>query len=200
MAMGPRPERRRVIDATSVTEKADDMVCVGVVTGAHGVRGEVRIKAFTEDPAAVAAYGPVRDDAGQPLRLTLTGASSDRVLARIKGIGDRTAAEALKGRRLFVPRSALPAVGADEFYHVDLVGLAADLAITEDTGGETRRLGTVRAVHDHGGGASLEVVTADGGDVLVPFTRAAVPVVDLAAGRVVIAALPGLFDDTAADT
>ncbi len=171
------------------------MVCVGVVTGAHGVRGEIRIKAFTGDPAAVAAYGPVLDDTGAPLRLSLTGASRDRVLARVTGIGDRTAAEALKGRRLYVPRAALPAVDEDEFYHVDLVGLAADLAITGDAGGDTRRLGVVRAVHDHGGGASLEVVTADGGDVLVPFTRAAVPVVDLAAGRVVIAALPGLFDD-----
>lgn len=170
------------------------MVCVGVVTGAHGVRGQIRVRSFTSNPADVAAYGPVRDTDGTPLTLTVTGESRGQMLARVTGVDDRTTAESLKGRRLYVPRAALPPTDEDEYYHTDLVGLRVEhMGAAEGVGP-----GTVTAVHDHGAGAVLEV--SDGGtSILVPFTYDAVPVVDLAGGRIVVAPLPGLFGDSGKD-
>jgi 16S rRNA processing protein RimM len=164
------------------------MLCLGVIGGARGLRGEVRISSYTADPADVAAYGPLYDDAGAaPLRIRITGRSRNQVVARVDGVDDRTAAEALKGRRLWVPRDALPEPAADEFYHADLVGLRAD-RIDGDS------LGIVRAVHDFGAGDVLEIVGDTGDIVMVPFTRAAVPEVDPAAGRLVVDPPPGLLD------
>ena len=159
-------------------------ICVGMITAAHGVRGLVRIKPFTADPAAVTAYGPVGDEAGRrQFALTLLNRHKDQWLARIDGIDDRNAAEALRGTGLFVDRAALPPPeDDDEFYHADLIGLAA---VSPDG----RRLGRVRAVHDFGAGDLLELVTEAGGIVTVPFTRAAVPEIDIAAGRVVVVPL-----------
>ncbi|MCP5366184.1 MAG: ribosome maturation factor RimM [Hyphomicrobiales bacterium] len=172
------------------------LVCLGVVTGARGLRGEVRIKSFTAAPADIGAYGPLRDAAGgRAFRVKVVGEAKGVVVARIDGIGDRDAAEALKGTRLYLARQALPAPEEDEFYHVDLVGLRADLA-----GGGT--LGTVRAVDDFGAGAVLEVAGGGPGSVIrgtvmVPFTRAVVPVVDIAGGRVVVDPPPGLLEPAA---
>ena len=124
-----------------------------MVTGAHGVRGQVRIKAFTEAPEDLAAYGPLSDeDGGRQYRITVTGRSKDQLLARVAGVADRDAAAALKGTRLYVPRSALPAPQDEEtFYHVDLIGLLA-----EDVAG--RPLGRVVAVQDFGAGAIVRGV------------------------------------------
>jgi 16S rRNA processing protein RimM len=163
-------------------------ICVGVVTGAQGVRGAVRIKSFTARPEDVAAYGPVADEAGErQFALRAVGRAKGVVIATIAGIGDRDAAAALKGTRLYVERSALPAPGEEEYYHADLLGLAAVLR-------DGTRLGTVRAVHDFGAGDSLEVARTGGGTVLVPFPRAAVPVVDVAGGWVVIDPPEGLLE------
>ena len=156
-----------------------------MVTGAHGVRGQVRIKAFTEAPEDLAAYGPLSDeDGGRQYRITVTGRSKDQLLARVAGVADRDAAAALKGTRLYVPRSVLPAPQDEEtFYHVDLIGLLA-----EDVAG--RPLGRVVAVQDFGAGAMLEVAPDGGATGYFPFTRAVVPEVDIAGGRLVID-LPG---------
>ncbi|HJN22465.1 MAG TPA: ribosome maturation factor RimM [Rhodospirillales bacterium] len=163
------------------------MVCLGVVSGARGLKGDVRIKSFTANPGDIGAYGPVCDETGERLfNLRVTGRAKDQVIARLKGIDDRDAALALKGLKLHVPRGALPEPESGEYYHADLVGLRADLV-----GGGT--LGRVRAVHDFGGGASLEIGGGPLGTVMAPFTRAAVPEVDLAGGRLVIAPLPGLL-------
>jgi len=163
-------------------------VCVGIITGAQGVRGAVRIKSFTSVPQDVAAYGPVADEAGErSFALRAVGTAKGVVVATIAGIADRDAAERLKGVRLYVARDRLPAPGEEEYYHADLIGLAAVLA-------DGTPLGRVRAVHQYGAGDSLEVARESGGTVLVPFTRAAVPAIDLAAGRLVIDPPEGLLD------
>lgn len=155
-------------------------VCLGVVVGAHGVRGQVRIRPFTEVPEDVAAYGPVEDESGsRRFRLRTIGRSKGAVIAAAEGITDRDAAEALRGTRLYVPREALPAIEEEElYYHADLIGLAV-----EDRQGQ--RLGTVAAVHDFGAGDVLELEGPKGEPVLLPFTRRVVPVVDLEAGRLI---------------
>jgi 16S rRNA processing protein RimM len=166
-------------------------VCLGVITGARGLRGDVWVKSFTADPADVGSYGPLSDAAGErTFRLRVVEPGGDRVLARIDGIADRTAAERLKGTELYVSRAALPPAGDDEFYYTDLIGLAARILAPD---GVVQDEGVVRAVHDFGGGSVLEVDAPVLGSLLVPFTRAAVPEVDVAGGRVVVALLPGLL-------
>jgi 16S rRNA processing protein RimM len=173
------------------------MICVGVITGAHGIRGHVRIKSFTTEPDDVAGYGVLYDAAGgSPLRLTVSGHSGAQLIARIAGVDDRSAAEALKGRELFVPRSALPPPDDDEFYYADLVGMRAELADGEH---QREAIGTVAAVHDFGGGDVIEVETERGATIMVPFTRDAVPEVHVAEGRLVIARLAGLLDAESTD-
>jgi len=156
-------------------------VCLGVVVGAHGVRGLVRIKSFTEAPGDIAAYGPLSDEAGaRSFAVRVTGEAKGAILAAIAGVADRDAAEALKGTRLYVDRAALPVpVDAEEFYHADLIGLMA-----EDRAG--RALGRVVAVHNFGAGDLLEIAPEGGQSLLLPFTKAAVPEVDLAGGRLVV--------------
>lgn len=162
-------------------------VCVGVVTGAHGVRGAVRIKSFTAEPKDVAAYGPVEDETGRRrFTIELIGAAKGVMLAKLSDTADRDAAEALRGLRLYLPREALPPPDEDEYYHADLIGL--DALLRDGT-----VLGQVRSVHDFGAGDTLEIARAEGQPVMVPFTRAVVPDVDLAAGRLVIDPPPGLL-------
>ncbi len=159
----------------------DERVCLGAIIGAHGVKGTVRIKSFTEDPENVAAYGAVSDEAGaRSFTLLPIGSSRGAILARIEGIDGRAAAEALAGTRLYVPRSALPAPDDEEYYHADLLGLRA---VTSD--GEA--LGSVKSVHAIGETDVLEIDRgAELPSLLIPFTRADVPEVDLKAGRVVV--------------
>ena len=167
-------------------------VCVGAIGGARGLKGEVWVRSFTAAPEDVAAYGVLSDAAGKrQFTLKVVGRGAGGVIARIAGIGDRAAAEALKGIELFVERAALPPPADDEFYFADLIGLTAERA--DPAGQAGHRLGWVEDVHDFGAGAVLEVRLAAGGAAMVPFTRAAVPSVDLAAGRVLIAPLPGLL-------
>jgi 16S rRNA processing protein RimM len=171
------------------TSPREKRICVGVITGAQGVRGAVRIKSFTAVPEDVASYGPVEDEAGERrFALQLVGHAKGVVIGKIPEIGDRDAAEAMKGVRLYVKRSALPAADEDEYYHADLIGLAAVLR-------DGTALGTVRAVHEYGAGDSLEVAPEGGRSVMVPFNRTVVPVVDLAAGRLVIDPPDGLLDN-----
>lgn len=167
---------------------SDKRVCVGVVAGAHGVRGAVRIKSFTAEPKDVAGYGPLEDEGGgQHFTLRLVGAAKGVVIGWLSGVTDRDHAEALRGLTLYLPRDALPPTEAEEFYHADLIGLEAVL-------GDGTPLGQVKAVHDFGAGDTLEITRSEGPPAMVPFTRAVVPVVDLDAGRLVVAPPPGLLD------
>jgi 16S rRNA processing protein RimM len=159
---------------------APDLVCVAAVAGAHGVRGALRLRCFTADPAGVAAYGPVRDRHGRELfELTVTGLAKDGVIATASGIATREQAEALRGTELFVPRQSLPEPGEGEFYYADLIGLP----VVDSTGADR---GKVASVANHGAGDVLEIVDTAGRSLLLPFTRAAVPEIDLARGRIVI--------------
>jgi 16S rRNA processing protein RimM len=156
-------------------------VCVGQFAGAHGVRGLVKLRSFTEDPEAVASYGPLSDEDGRRrFRVALTGSAKDAFLARVEGVSTREAAEALNGLRLYVERSALPDTeDEDEFYHADLIGLRAELA-------DGTPFGTVKAIYDFGAGDVLEIRTVAGILDLLPFTQACVPTVDVAGGRIVV--------------
>lgn len=176
-------------------------MCVGVIAGVRGLKGEVWVKSFTADPGDISAYGPVwNQSGGRQYRLEVVGQAKGRIVARIEGITDRTAAEALKGEKLFVPRDALPPPEEEEFYHADLIGLKAVLAgaegHSEQDGGD---LGRVRAVHEFGAGPVIEIQGPVYGAHMVPFTREAVPVVDLAAGRLVIAPIAGLIEQVPDD-
>ena len=166
-------------------------VCVGIVTGPHGVGGAVRIKSFTQQPEDIAAYGQLADETGaRRFELRLVGAAKGVLLARIGGVDDRNRAEALRGQHLYLPRTALPPPANEEYYHADLIGLEAVL-------GDGTRLGRVRAIHDFGAGDTLEIAGENAPPAMVPFTRAVVPLVDLKAGRLVIAPPPGLLDERA---
>ncbi len=163
-------------------------ICVGVVTGAHGVKGAVRIKSFTAEPRDIARYGPVGDaSGGRRFALRLVGAGKGVVIARIAGIEDRDRAEALRGLLLYLPRAALPPPEDEEYYHADLIGLAVVLA-------DGTPVGELRAIHDFGAGDTLEIARPHGPPVLAPFTRAVVPEVDLAGGRLVLDPPPGLIE------
>ena len=172
------------------------MVCVGAIAGSYGVRGEVRLKSFCADPEAIADYGPlVTEDGAQSYTVRLTGQIKGGFTARLGGVASKEAADALRGTRLFAPRDRLPSLPDDEYYHADLIGLAV-----VDTGGAV--LGTVAAVHNHGATDLLELRVPGLSDtVLLPFTLAAVPTVDLAAGRIVADPPAGLLpgDDDGSD-
>ena len=158
----------------------DQRVLLGVVTSAHGIKGEVKVKTFTESPEGLGDYGPLTTDAGRVLEVAaLRPNKADEAVVRFSGISDRNAAERLKGQSLYVPRSALPPPEEGEFYLTDLIGLRA-----EDPAGAA--LGTVKAVHNFGAGDVLEIEHSDGKTEFVAFTDTNVPAVDIAGGRVVI--------------
>ena len=173
---------------------------LGVIGRAHGVRGLVRVTSHTADSAALTAYGPLQDARGRQFTLRWRGEGIAEVSEIVGGVpvkvSDRTAAEKLTNTRLFIDRATLPAAEEDEFYLADLIGLAA-----VDASGAA--VGMVSVVHDYGAGASLEIERPGMPPMILPFTRACVPVVDIAAGRVVTAPLeeivvPGSDEDAAA--
>jgi 16S rRNA processing protein RimM len=164
-------------------------VCVGAVTGARGLKGEVRIKSFTAEPEDVAAYGPVMDKSGKrTFRVRVTGRARDQVIARIEGVDDRDAAEALKGTGLYVLRSALPEAEAGTYYHADLIGIEVQTGAGE-------RLGKVKAVHNFGAGDVIEVA-ATGRSVMVPFTDKVVTAVNVTKGLIVVDPPKGLLENS----
>ncbi len=166
---------------------ADNRICVGAVAGAFGVRGEVRLKSFTAQPEDIAEYNPLySEDGQQSFSVSLIGQTKNGFTARLTGIQTKEQADALKGMRLFVDRDVLPELPDDEFYHADLIGLDV-----YDTGGTL--LGRVENVLNHGASDLLEIKPASGETILLPFTIALVPTVDLRAGRLVADPPDGLF-------
>jgi 16S rRNA processing protein RimM len=158
----------------------DRLVVMGVIGKPHGVRGLMRVNAFTAEPEALADYAPLTDRNGRQFALEWVSGNvaqlSEIIAGKLRKITDRNEAERLVNTELLVPRSKLPEADEEEFYLADLIGLRA-------VGADGAALGTITAVHDYGGGTSLEIAP---GALLVPFTKAAVPEIDVAAGRVVI--------------
>ena len=157
-----------------------DLVLVGIFGAAHGVRGEIRLKSYTPDPAAIGDYGPLKSIKGEVFELlTLRPVKDDMFVARIKGITDRNGVQALTNTELFVPRSQLPPPDEDEFYYSDLIGLRAETS-------EGVVLGVVRSVENYGAGDIIEIAPEAGETLLLPFTKAVVPKVELANKRIIV--------------
>jgi len=156
-------------------------ICIGEIATAHGVRGLVRVKSFTARPADLGRYGELSDETGtRSFRLELLSShTNNQWLAKIGGVSDRNAAEALRGTRLFVPRDRLPALPDGEYYHADLIGLAA-------VSPEGEALGTVRNILDFGAGSVLEIAAEGEETMLVPFTKACVGDISAETGTVII--------------
>ncbi|MDE1174874.1 MAG: ribosome maturation factor RimM [Parvibaculaceae bacterium] len=170
----------------------DSRVCVGVIVGAHGVRGEVKVKPFTGTPQALDRYGPLSTDDGRTFTVKVTGAAKEQLICRLDGLGDRNGAEAMKGVLLYVGRDRLPALPEDlageEWYQADLIGLEA-------VGSDGRSYGRIVAVDNFGAGDLLEIAPAPGVEtVYLPFTAETVPEVRLASGTVLIDPPYGIFE------
>jgi 16S rRNA processing protein RimM len=165
-----------------------ERICVARIGAAHGVKGEVKLWSFTADPAAVADYGPRESEDGlQRFEIEAMRPAKDHLVARLSGVHDRDAAQRLTNMRLYVARERLPAPAPDEFYHADLIGLRAESR-------DGAELATIVAIHDFGAGDLLELrATGASATVLMPFTAATVPVVDIAGGRIVIDPPQDLF-------
>ncbi|MCX8293233.1 ribosome maturation factor RimM [Phyllobacterium sp. 0TCS1.6A] len=161
-------------------KKLNDPVQLAIIGAAHGTRGELRVKTFTEDALAIADYGPLYDATGRAFEILDIRPAKTVVVVRFRGVNDRNAAEALNGTELFVDRSQLPAdLDEDEYYHSDLIGLDALDA-------QGQRYGRISAMFDFGGGDLIELTIPGKRPMLIPFTQAAVPHVDLAAGHIIV--------------
>lgn len=182
--------RARDLPSALKGEGGSELILLGEFGRAHGLKGEVRLKSFTAEPAAIAAYGPLRSADGRVLVLSAVrpaGGSPDMLIARVDGVGTREAAEALNRTPLYATRDQLPPPEEDEFFAADLIGLAV-----ADKDGVV--LGRILAVPNYGGGDLIEIKPAGGGpSALLPFTRAFVPAIDLAAGQVTIDPPADLF-------
>jgi 16S rRNA processing protein RimM len=155
-------------------------ICVARIGAAHGVRGAVKLWTFTEDPLAVKRYGPLMTkDGARQFEVTQVREAKGHLVATLKGVATREDAERLNGVELYVAREKLPATDEDEYYHADLIGLAAVNAANEP-------LGRVIAIHNFGAGDIIEIAPPHGATLLLPFTNAVVPTVDVTGGRVVI--------------
>jgi 16S rRNA processing protein RimM len=169
-------------------------ILVGVFGAPHGIRGEIRLKSYTADPAAIATYAPLSDESGtRSFALEkLRPLGKDMFVTRVKDVSDRNAAEALNGIELFAAREALPAPGEEEFYHADLIGLRVENEQSEV-------LGTVIALHNFGAGDILEIAPSPGAQdkatAMLAFTRVLVPIVDVAGGRIVVTGDPFAAED-----
>jgi 16S rRNA processing protein RimM len=169
-------------------------ICIARIGAAHGVRGAVKLWTFTEDPLAVRAYGPLMTkDGARSFEVASAREAKGHLVATLKGVATREDAERLNGIELYVAREKLPATDQDEYYHADLIGLAAVTPANEP-------LGRVVAIHNFGAGDIIEIAPPHGPTMLLPFTNAVVPTVDLADGSVVIELPDEIEGDTADET
>jgi 16S rRNA processing protein RimM len=168
-------------------------ICVARIGAAHGVRGAVKLWTFTEDPLAVKRYGPlVTKDGTRQFEVATAREAKGHLVATLKGIATREEAERLNGVELYIAREKLPATDEDEYYHADLIGLAAVTTANEP-------IGRVVAIHNFGAGDIIEIAPPQGSTMLLPFSNAVVPSVDLSGGRVVIELPEEIEGDDRAD-
>ncbi len=173
-----------------MTEETNGKICLGAIAGAHGVKGEVKIKTFTQNAEDIAAYGPLESETGDAA-FSILNFRPDKigVVAKIEGLEDREAAQRLKGTRLYVKREALPQIEEDTWYHADLVGLKVRAK-------DDKEIGVVIGVYDFGAGDMVEVdVGPDEESMFIPFTRAAVPIVDIDQGFIVAVPIEIIADE-----
>jgi len=165
-----------------------DRICVGAIAGSFGVKGEVRLKSFCADPTAIADYAPLFDETGsKEFTVEIIRAVNNGFAAHLSGVTTKEQADALRGTQLFANRAQLPDLTDDEYYHTDLIGLTV-----LDTGGTD--LGQIKSVQTHGAGDLLEITPPNSSaTILIPFTRANVPTIDLKSNRVIIDPPEGLF-------
>jgi 16S rRNA processing protein RimM len=162
-------------------------ICVARIGAPHGIRGAVKLWTFTEDPLAVMSYGQLKTkDGGRSYEVATAREAKGHLVATLKGVATREDAERLNGVELYIPRDQLPDTDDDEYYHADLIGLAA--VDTAD-----KAIGRVIAIHDFGAGTIIEIAPPEGNSLLLPFSNAVVPIVDIKGGRVVIE-MPGEID------
>lgn len=157
----------------------DDRLLLGEIGAAQGLKGEVRLHSYTQEPGAIAGYGPLQDESGRAVEIESVRATPKGLVARIKGVTTREGAEALTRTKLYIARARLPERGEEEWYHADLIGLAAYAP-------DGAALGKVAAVHNFGAGDLIEIAPPEGPTVLVPFTNEAVPEVDVEGGRLTV--------------
>ena len=161
--------------------QVSNRICVGKITVPHGLRGLVKIKAFTETSSAIADFPRLHDEAGHRVLLSIIGEQKTGVIAKIEGVSERAQAEAWSGKLLYIMRSDLPALGPEEYYCADLVGLRV---VTE----KNKRVGVIRDVHDFGAGGILEIERHDDAELMLPFTSEIVVEVDMEGCKVVLSA------------
>jgi len=166
----------------------EERVLLGEIGAAQGLKGEVRLHSFTEEEEAITAYGPLEDETGHVIEIEALRAAPKALIARVKGVTTREGAEALTGTKLYIPRSRLPEREEEEWYHAELIGLAA-----LDRDGVT--IGRVVAIQNFGAGDLLELAPANGGPtVLIPFTRETVPEIDVESERLTLVPPAGLLE------
>ena len=166
----------------------DERVLLGEIGAAQGLKGEVRIRSYTQDQAAITLYGALEDEDGRVVEIESLRVKPKALIARIKGVATREGAEALNGTRLYVPRDRLPEREEEEWYHAELIGLAA-------VNREGEPIGTVVAIQNFGAGDLIEVKPASGGPTaFVPFNRETVPEIDVEGGRLTLVPPEGLFE------
>ncbi|UZE49661.1 ribosome maturation factor RimM [Rhodopseudomonas sp. P2A-2r] len=167
-------------------------ICVARIGAPHGIRGAVKLWTFTEDPLTVMTYGQLKTkDGGRTFEVATAREGKGHLVATFKGVSSREDAERLNGIELYIPRDRLPETDDDEYYHADLIGLAAVDAADAP-------IGRVIAIHDFGAGTIIEIAPPEGNTLMLPFTNAVVPTVDLKAGKVIIE-LPGEIDGDSPD-
>jgi 16S rRNA processing protein RimM len=163
-------------------------LCVGLISGAHGIRGQVRLRSFTDDPESIFDYKPLMSEDGErEFKLEPKGINKDQFIVEVEGVADRNGAEALRGTKLFVERLKLPKPKKNQYYDADLIGLAAK-------DGQGKDYGKILAVHNYGAGPFLEIGTNKKDSFMLPFTDACVPGVDVAGGFALIAPPEGWLD------
>jgi 16S rRNA processing protein RimM len=166
----------------------DERVLLGEFGAAQGLKGEVRIRSFTADETAIASYNPLEDERGRAIEIESVRVTPKALIARVRGVTTREGAEALTGIKLYISRTRLPAREEEEWYHADLIGLAA-------LDREGTSLGVIVAVHNFGAGDLLEMKPASGGaTLLVPFTRETVPEIDVEGGRLTLVPPEGIME------
>ncbi len=172
----------------------NNRICLGAIVGVHGIKGEVKVKSFTEDERALQNYGDVENKKGdKKYSVKIVGHSKELLRVKIKGVEDRNTAETLIGTELYVNRDVLPELGEEEFYHTDLIGLD----VKEDASGEV--IGKVDAIYNFGAGDLIEIRFSEGGSEMLPFTKQYVPEIKIKDGYIIVKMIQFAPDDEAGE-